>query len=286
MKELQRLETILRTSVPLPPSSDLVSLPASEWVCPRCGQHWPSQASGIAILSEPELFPVLEKGCLVCYTRDLVQPRMRLNRYRAHGFDAGHMANMRLITFKPETDLEKAALRAAQLTIGMWTRGEHWSIWFWSPLLNGKRPTTKNYTGCGNGKTHLAVALACAAIDLDKPTKFVRETDLLNDIKASYDDNKGDDIPSQAQILDELNDTWLLVIDDLGSERVKPESLGWYQGILYAVIDALHTKGRSLVFTTNLGPDALAERLGPRLISRLGDMGGGVQMDGRDRRIK
>ncbi len=102
---------------------------------------------------------------------------------------------------------------------------------------------------------------------------------MFGSIRESYDSNGG---TTQADILRELGRPWLLVYDDVGTANVK--SMDWHQSIMYEILDARYSTGRPIVFTTNLGPPALAERLGPRNWSRLQAMGVGLQLDGPDRR--
>ena len=57
----------------------------------------------------------------------------------------------------------------------------------------------------------------------------------------------------------------LLHIDDLGAEY----RTEWVLEQLYSIVNARYEAQRAIVATTNLMPDALAEHLGARTVSRL-----------------
>ncbi len=178
---------------------------------------------------------------------------------------------------------EQAALQAARGAARGWTRGEHRGLIFYAALQDVKRAFPGHgelhVTGCGCGKTHLAVSLAKVAITAGRTIQVTTEADLLRAIKRSYGDNGA---PDEAAILAGLAGAWLLVLDDIGTEDVK--STGWYQGLLYAIVNQRYTSGRPLIMTTNLTPDGLAERLGTRTWSRLQAMAECFRLDGPDRR--
>ncbi len=54
---------------------------------------------------------------------------------------------------------------------------------------------------------------------------------------------------------------------------------------LYTIVNARYEEQRSLVITTNLDPEQLAEQLGPRIVSRIREIcGDPVLMKGEDKR--
>jgi len=192
---------------------------------------------------------------------------------------------MTLDSFEPLTEAERDARDAATRVAARWQAGVGRSLWLWAELVDP--PQRRRFgemervvTGCGCGKTHLAVSLAKAALDLRYTVKMATEDELLADIKASYGDAAE---RSEAQIIAELAQPWLLVLDDVGTVGVK--SVEWYQGIIYGVVDRRYRESTPIVMTTNLGPHDLAQRLGPRTMSRLSEMGVGLHLDGPDRRL-
>ena len=261
--------------------------PASEpdvpWTCPRCGEVWPYRARGVACFTPYGATDVVE-GCEVCVVRDVVQPHIRANLIEAYGLDQGRLAAMTLESFIPLTQKERSAKNASLKVAARWAEGSGRSLWLWAaicepPELRKFGRQELLYSGCGNGKTHLAVTLAKRALDLGHSLRLVAEDELLAGIRDSYGDEAE---RSEGQIIAELGQPWLLVLDDVGTAAVK--NLTWYQSILYGVIDRRYKAERPIVLTTNLPPDELTARLGPRTMSRLSEMGVGVHLDGPDRR--
>jgi hypothetical protein len=210
-------------------------------------------------------------------------PRLRRNRYKAFGFDSGLWALMSLSTFTPKTSREKEVLTIATAVAQSYGTPSPRSLVLTSPfpsVLSAERAKLHpKYTGCGNGKTHLAVALAKQALDIDRSVMFVSETTMLEDIKRSYDTVAD---PAKADVLGAMDDAWLVVIDDVGSANVK--SPDWYVEIMYRIVDTQYRTNRPLILTTNLGEQALSIRFGTRIMSRLNQMAYILFLDGPDRR--
>ena len=135
---------------------------------------------------------------------------------------AGEFANMALENFKALTPDERAALKAARSAAKAWTQGQRRSLIFYAALQDSRRAFPGHgelhVTGCGCGKTHLAVGLAKAAIEAGRTVKLTTETALLRDIKRSYGDAAA---PDEAVILADLGRAWLLVLDDVGTAAVQ-----------------------------------------------------------------
>lgn len=134
---------------------------------------------------------------------------------------------------------------------------------------------------CGAGKTHLAVASLIEIINSNKPGRllFCNFQDLIQEIQASFDN---DQVPSKSELLRPLLEADLLVLDELGSQ--KPTT--FVQDILYYLINTRYNEERTTIFTTNYFDTAeakdetLAQRIGPRLRSRLYEMATVVRFDG------
>ncbi len=60
----------------------------------------------------------------------------------------------------------------------------------------------------------------------------------------------------------------LLHLDDVGAEN----RTDWALEQLYSIINTRYEEERSIVVTTNLKPDELADQIGPRTVSRLTEM--------------
>jgi DNA replication protein DnaC len=113
---------------------------------------------------------------------------------------------------------------------------------------------------CGCGKTHLALAIAHAALDADVPALFVVVPDLLDHLRATYS-------PASAVSYDKLFETVraveVLILDDLGTESATP----WAREKLYQLINHRYNHRLATVFTSNVR----LEQLDPRVASRMHD---------------
>ena len=74
----------------------------------------------------------------------------------------------------------------------------------------------------------------------------------------------------------------LLILDDLGSEMTTP----LYQSALYEVVNGRLQSGKHTILSTNLSMDALAERYGAQLASRIGGLYRELTFYGEDLRLK
>lgn len=130
----------------------------------------------------------------------------------------------------------------------------------------------------GTGKTHLAACVANAFLDQLKKVIFGGVIDLLGRIRRSYSETSQEE---EWQIIDELCSVPLLVLDDLGKEKVSE----WVEQTLYRVIDTRYQEKRLLVVTTNFKPRELETRypeVGEAIMSRLTEMCTGIYLGGQD----
>ena len=105
----------------------------------------------------------------------------------------------------------------------------------------------------GTGKTHLAAAIALQLLSNGVPVVFKTSIDLFSDIRRTYDSEA-----SESKMIDTYNTTDLLIIDDLGKEKITT----WSASILFAIINARYERMLPTIITTNLGYDDLANMLG------------------------
>lgn len=123
----------------------------------------------------------------------------------------------------------------------------------------------------GTGKTHLATCVVNAFLDDLKRVTFGSVVNLLGRIKRSYSRDTPEGEAQQEeewQIIDELTSVPLLVLDDLGKERVKD----WVEEILFRIIDTRLSEKKPMVVTTNFTPQELQNRYpenGEAMVSRL-----------------
>lgn len=128
------------------------------------------------------------------------------------------------------------------------------------------------FGSAGTGKTWAAYAVGNAAVRAGTWSIAYTAVDLLADLRPGGAD--------PAATYDRVSRCDLLVLDDVGREQVTAWSLEQMQRLL----DARSRERRRLVWTTNLAYDALGERYGDPVVSRLLDDAVAVRIVGEDRR--
>ena len=115
--------------------------------------------------------------------------------------------------------------------------------------------------GYGVGKTHLAAAIANARLTEGLPVLFLNAPDLLDYLRAAFNPNSEE---TYSQRFEQLLDTPLLILDDLGTQN----ATSWAQEKLFQLLNHRYIARLPTVITTNLALDDLD----PQLSSRLADM--------------
>ena len=110
----------------------------------------------------------------------------------------------------------------------------------------------------GCGKTHLAAAIANRAIERGRPALFLAVADLLDHLRASYDDEA--ELP-YAQLLEQLREAPLVVLDDLDSYAETP----WAREKFFQLLSHRFYSALPTVFTCERPPEDIDPRLGARL---------------------
>ncbi len=119
----------------------------------------------------------------------------------------------------------------------------------------------------GTGKTHLAAAIAIKLLNDGVPVIFRTGIDVFADIRKAYDGGR----VSESDITETYKTVDLLVIDDLGKEKMTE----WAASMLFGIINARYEKMLPTIITTNLDTEALRRTLGDEqtraqaIISRL-----------------
>ena len=128
----------------------------------------------------------------------------------------------------------------------------------------------------GTGKTTLAMLVSKAALDAGRSVAIYSLPRLLNLLRESMDSEGG-----MLDFMDRLTAVDLLHLDDLGAEN----QTDWVLEQLYSIVNSRYEAERAIVATTNLMPDELSERLGPRTVSRLVEICGDlIPLFGEDKR--
>lgn len=146
----------------------------------------------------------------------------------------------------------------------------------------------------GTGKTGLSIATMRSAIEahgLD--ALFTTVPDLLNEIRSTFGANSQrprlpyaedqESLPglSSGELQRLVRDTSLLVLDDLGTERVT----GWVAETLFELINHRYNRMLRTIFTSNLDPELLIEHLGERISWRIAHMSDVLHLNGPNLRL-
>lgn len=147
---------------------------------------------------------------------------------------------------------------------------------------------------CGTGKTHIAVALMVEwfAENLQivderggkeiQNTKgyplFLPATEFFLKLKTTFNSTT----QTEVDVLNNLDDCELLLLDDLGSDKVSD----WSKQIIYTLIDRRYRNMQQVIITSNLSLKEIAQRYDDRIASRLVEMGEIVELSGEDRRVR
>lgn len=117
-----------------------------------------------------------------------------------------------------------------------------------------------NSVAYGNGKTHLAAAIANYISNSGEPVLFIVVPDLLDHLRASFGPNSQTRLDKR---FDEVKTAPLLVLDDLGTES----ATAWAREKLYQLFNYRYNAKLPTVITTAVP----IEQLDPRLASRMLD---------------
>jgi len=133
------------------------------------------------------------------------------------------------------------------------------------------------FTGAtGSGKTHLAVAIVRELVRRGSPltkmlayggVEFTTMPELLMEIRATYN-SKRPDAETEADVVNRYAGCGLLVLDDLGAEKVSDFSIT----TLYLIIDRRNRELKPTVVTTNLTLEQIGAQIDERIASRLSEM--------------
>ncbi|MDA8205056.1 MAG: ATP-binding protein, partial [Thermaerobacter sp.] len=130
----------------------------------------------------------------------------------------------------------------------------------------------------GTGKTHLVRAVVHAALAAERHVLYTSTPYLLERLRP----DARPDGPSMETVLDLHYRADVVVWDDLGTE--KPTE--WVLDRLYLLVDTCYEAERPMLITTNYRLDALQDRVGDRIVSRLLEMGPVWAVGGDDVRVQ
>jgi DNA replication protein DnaC len=116
-----------------------------------------------------------------------------------------------------------------------------------------------NSVGFGNGKTHLAAAIANHVANKGEPVLFVVVPDLLDHLRATFNPASGLRLDKR---FNEVKTASLLVLDDLGTESATK----WAREKLYQLFNYRYNARLPTVITTATPIDDLDPRLATRML--------------------
>lgn len=142
----------------------------------------------------------------------------------------------------------------------------------------------------GTGKTHFGIGLLLDRFaenlyyreEMDRidfkytKPRFLSAVELFLELKESF---KGD---GEKSILDKYTRPYVLLIDDIGAEKVTD----WSRQVFYTLIDRRYVNMKPTIITSNLSMAEFAEKFDDRVASRIADMGEIITLTGKDRRVK
>ena len=116
----------------------------------------------------------------------------------------------------------------------------------------------------GNGKTHLAAAIANYRIAGDRPAFYITTPDLLDHLRSSFSPDS--DMPYD-EFFEQVRNTPLLVLDDFGEQTTTP----WAREKLYQVINYRYNARLATIITTRYSLEEILEQVEVAISSRLVD---------------
>jgi DNA replication protein DnaC len=125
----------------------------------------------------------------------------------------------------------------------------------------------------GSGKTGLAIGVLKLALADSISSVFRVVPELMSEIRATYGTDRE---TSEIDLLAALKAVQLLVLDDIGAERMT----GWVEEKLFEILNYRHNEHRRTILTTNLGPDELMDHVGERIFWRIKAMSNRLCIEG------
>ena len=136
----------------------------------------------------------------------------------------------------------------------------------------------------GNGKTSWACKVMghyfrkiAFSTGLENEGLYIFLPTFLEDLRDNYDSKDSD----FEQVLSMVKGCKLLIIDDIGAERVTE----WVRERMVSIINTRVSNSLATIYTSNLSPDELKAEMGDRISSRVLGSSQVVEITGGDRRV-
>ncbi|QCP33863.1 Helicase loader DnaI [Anaerostipes rhamnosivorans] len=112
----------------------------------------------------------------------------------------------------------------------------------------------------GSGKTRMAASIANELVDRGYQVKFALSAEIIQEIKRTWDRENN---LSESSLLDQLQETEILIIDDFGTEQ----AAAWINEKFYQIINGRYVDRKVTIFTSNYSLMRL--RYDDRITSRI-----------------
>ncbi|TDO91304.1 replicative DNA helicase loader DnaI [Halanaerobium saccharolyticum] len=132
----------------------------------------------------------------------------------------------------------------------------------------------------GSGKSYLLGCIANALIDRGIQFRYIVYSDLLQQIRSTYNQNNPE--TDEKQILSTVQQIPVLLIDDLGTEKATE----FASSTLYQIIDRRYREEKPIILSTNYSIKNLKNRfpvMGERIFQRLLEMNKYLELAGNVR---
>ncbi|TES48055.1 ATP-binding protein [Shouchella lehensis] len=221
--------------------------------CPHCGEFIPQMK--VDILNRTKIVqPVCE-----CVTRKMKEEEIKRERFvqdktTKRLFNISTMgekfASSTFESFIHRSGTEKP-FKAAQKYVNEFEEFGGTSLGIWGSY--------------GNGKSHIAAAVANELNSKGHTVVFQTTKDMLDKLKSTFGDKSNF---KYDEVIRALVTCDLLVLDDIGAEKVTE----WVEETFFGIIDHRYRKKRPIFYTSNLKPSELHEKIGGRSVDRLSEM--------------
>lgn len=131
----------------------------------------------------------------------------------------------------------------------------------------------------GTGKTHIAIGILKEILAKGHSGLYWNVPELFLELRRTISESAELD---EATILDEAIETDLLVLDDLGAEKVSEFVLDR----LYVLINGRYENDLPTIITTNRTLEELRSQIGPRIVSRISEMCVPIDFPAGDYRLR
>lgn len=174
------------------------------------------------------------------------------------GFQNTGLSNFDLFIYKSKESQKKVAMAVKVI--------EYWMKNLDAMKENGTGLYLYSYAK-GSGKTRMAASIANELIYEKKiQVKFATSLQILNEIKATWNNQKKSDEYTESKLLDFLSTATILIIDDFGMENFKD----WIDDKFNHIINSRYNERKITIFTSNFPLEQLKydERMKNRIMER------------------